>query len=66
LKAGAKGYLLKDSPEGDLIEAIKAVHQGKTFFFGPEISKMLVDDYVREVRTRGVEDAYDLLTPART
>ena len=61
LKAGAKGYLLKDSPEGDLIEAIKTVHQGKTFF-GPEISKMLVDDYVREIRARGAEDAYDLLT----
>jgi two-component system response regulator NreC len=62
LKAGAKGYLLKDSAEGDLIEAIKAVHQGKTFF-SPEISKMLVEDYVREIRTRGAEDSYDLLTP---
>jgi two-component system, NarL family, response regulator NreC len=61
LKVGAKGYLLKDSAEGDLIEAIKAVHQGKTFF-SPEISKMLVEDYVREIRTRGAEDAYDLLT----
>jgi two-component system, NarL family, response regulator NreC len=61
LKAGAKGYLLKDSPEGDLIEAIKAVYQGKTFF-GPEISKMLVEDYVREIRMRGAQDAYDLLT----
>jgi two-component system response regulator NreC len=62
LKAGAKGYLLKDSAEGDLIEAIKAVHEGKTFF-SPEISKMLVEDYVREIRTRGAEDSYDLLTP---
>ena len=62
LKAGAKGYLLKDSAEGDLIDAIKAVHQGKTFF-SPEISKMLVEDYVREIRTRGAEDSYDLLTP---
>lgn len=61
LKVGAKGYLLKDSAEGDLIEAIKAVHQGKTFF-SPEISKMLVDDYVREIRTPGAEDTYDLLT----
>jgi len=61
LKVGAKGYLLKDSAEGDLIEAIKAVHQGKTFF-SPEISKMLVEDYVREIRTRGAEDSYDLLT----
>ncbi|HUA18896.1 MAG TPA: response regulator transcription factor [Bryobacteraceae bacterium] len=61
LKVGAKGYLLKDSAEGDLIEAIKAVHEGKTFF-SPEISKMLVEDYIREIRTRGVEDSYDLLT----
>jgi len=61
LKAGAKGYLLKDSAEGDLIEAIRAVSQGKTFF-SPEISRMLVEDYVRELRTRGVEDSYELLT----
>lgn len=61
LKAGAKGYLLKDSAEGDLIEAIKTVSQGKTFF-SPEISKMLVDDYVREIRSRGFEDSYELLT----
>src|SRR5690242_13521643 len=32
LKVGAKGYLLKDSAEGDLIDAIHAVYQGKTFF----------------------------------
>ncbi len=61
LKVGAKGYLLKDSSDGDLIQAIKAVHQGKTFF-SSEISKMLVEDYVREIRTRGAEDSYDLLT----
>lgn len=61
LKVGAKGYLLKDSAEGDLIDAIKAVHQGKTFF-SPEISRMLVEDYVREIRARGAEDSYDLLT----
>ena len=61
LKAGAKGYLLKDSAEGDLIDAIKSVHEGKTFF-SPEITTMLMDDYVREIRTRGAEDSYDLLT----
>ncbi|HEY1204141.1 MAG: response regulator transcription factor [Bryobacteraceae bacterium] len=62
LKAGAKAYLLKDSAEGDLIEAIKAVSEGKAFF-SPEISKVLVEDYVREIRARGVEDSYELLTP---
>jgi two-component system response regulator NreC len=61
LKAGAKGYLLKDSAEGDLIEAIMAVHKGKTFF-SREIGKMLVEDYIREVKTRGIEDSYELLT----
>ena len=61
LKAGARGYLLKDAAESDLIEAIKAVSQGKTFF-SSEIGKMLVEDYIREIRTRGVEDSYELLT----
>lgn len=61
LTAGAKGYLLKDAAEGDLVEAIQAVGNGKTFF-SSEISKMLVEDYVREIRTRGVEDSYELLT----
>jgi DNA-binding NarL/FixJ family response regulator len=61
LKAGAKGYLLKDSAENDLIEAIKAVSQGKAFF-SPEISKLLAEDYVREVKKRGAEDSYELLT----
>lgn len=61
LKAGAKGYLLKDSAEGDLIEAIKAVNDGKAFF-SPEVSRMLVEDYVREIRARGAQDSYELLT----
>jgi len=61
LKAGAKGYLLKDSAESDLIEAIKAVSEGKAFF-SPEISKILVEDYVRDMRKRGAEDSYELLT----
>jgi two-component system, NarL family, response regulator NreC len=61
LKSGARGYLLKDSPEEDLINAIRAVHNGKAFF-SPEISKMLAEDYMRQMRQRGVEDSYELLT----
>jgi DNA-binding NarL/FixJ family response regulator len=61
LKAGARGYLLKDSAENDLIEAIKFLSEGKAFF-SPEISKVLADDYVREINVRGAEDSYDLLT----
>ena len=62
LKAGARGYLLKDSAESDLIHAIKVVSDGKAFF-SPEISKVLAEDYVREINIRGAEDSYDLLTP---
>jgi two-component system, NarL family, response regulator NreC len=61
LKAGARAYLLKDSAEADLINAIRAVNDGKAFF-SPAISKMLVDDYMRRLEQRGVEDSYELLT----
>ena len=61
LKAGARSYLLKDSAECDLIQAVKAVSEGKAFF-SPAISKMLVEDYMRQMRERGVEDSYELLT----
>ena len=61
LKAGARAYLLKDSAETDLIQAIRVVTEGKAFF-SPAISKTLVDDYVRRLQQRGVEDSYELLT----
>ncbi|HUO30835.1 MAG TPA: response regulator transcription factor [Bryobacteraceae bacterium] len=61
LKSGGKAYLLKDSAEYDLINAIKAVHEGKAFF-SPAINRMLVEEYMRQMREREVEDSYDLLT----
>ncbi len=61
LKAGARAYLLKDSAEHDLIDAINAVSEGKAFF-SPAISKMLVEDYMRQLQERSVEDSYELLT----
>ena len=62
LKAGARAYVLKESAEADLIAAIRAVHQGKSFF-SPAVSRMLVEDYVRQLQDRDLEDSYDLLTP---
>jgi two-component system, NarL family, response regulator NreC len=62
LKAGARGYLLKDSAEADLIKAVNVVAGGKSFF-SPAVSKLLLDDYVRKLKRSGTEDAYDLLTP---
>ena len=62
LKAGVKGYLLKDSAESDLIAAVRAVARGKSFF-SPGVSRVLLDDYMRKLKRSGAEDAYDLLTP---
>lgn len=62
LKAGARGYLLKESAEADLIAAIRAVQNGKAFF-SPEVSRVLVQDYVRQLQDRDIEDSYELLTP---
>jgi len=62
LKAGARAYLLKDSATTDLVQAIRAVVEGKSFF-SPSVSKVLLQDYMRKLRRSGAEDSYDLLSP---
>jgi two-component system response regulator NreC len=62
LEAGARAYLLKDSAVTDLIRAIEAVSQGKSFF-SPKISRILAEEYVRALKQKGVADSYELLTP---
>lgn len=44
-KAGATGYLLKDCPFEELVEAIKTVIAGKTYV-SPSIGETVVQDYV--------------------
>ena len=61
LKAGARAYLLKDSLKADLIDAVRAAAQGKSFF-SPKVSRVLKEDYVNELEVKGAEDTWDLLT----
>lgn len=61
LQAGARGYLLKDSADEDLIRALTAVAQGKSFF-SPAVAKVMLDDYVRKMAERGVADRYESLS----
>jgi DNA-binding NarL/FixJ family response regulator len=61
LMAGAKAYLLKEATEEDLVPALRAVVAGKSYF-SPAISKILLEDYVRNLQQRSIEDSYDLLT----
>jgi DNA-binding NarL/FixJ family response regulator len=61
LSAGAKGYLLKDSAESDLVSAVRTVAKGKPFF-SAAISQTLLEDYLRQLQQKGLSDSYDLLT----
>jgi two-component system, NarL family, response regulator NreC len=61
LKAGARGYVLKASPEADVLAAIRAVAAGHAYF-SPGITRLLMEEYVLETKRRGLEDSYDLLS----
>jgi len=56
LRAGAKGYLLKDSCEGDLLQAVRVVARGEAFL-SPAISDAVLTDYRKHVT-----NPLDLLT----
>jgi two-component system, NarL family, response regulator NreC len=58
VKAGARGYLLKDTLEEGLIEAIQSVHAGQAYF-SPSVAKLLQEAHGRDEQ---FEDRYDLLT----
>jgi DNA-binding NarL/FixJ family response regulator len=61
LKAGAKGYLLKDGAFEELATAIRAVVSNKVYL-SPKIADVVVDDFVR--RIPGSEpNAFAKLTP---
>jgi two-component system response regulator NreC len=61
LNAGAKGYLLKDSPREDILEAIRSVAAGRAFL-SRKVSRLLQEDYIEQLRLRGLDDSFDLLT----
>lgn len=61
IQAGAKGYLLKDSADTDLLRAVAAVAAGKSFF-SPAVARVMLDDYVKHLTDRGIVDRYDTLS----
>jgi len=61
LNAGVKGYILKESVERDLPLALEAVSK-RRHFFSSAISEVLLEDYMRQLKHKGVEDSYELLT----
>lgn len=61
VEAGAHGYLLKDSADVDLVQAVTAVAAGKSFF-SPTVAGVMLDDYRRHLSGKGVVDRYASLT----
>jgi len=56
LRAGARGYLLKDSISSDLLAAVRAIARGEGYL-SPGVSDAVLNDYRRHVT-----DPIDLLT----
>ena len=59
LRAGASGYVLKESAGEEVVAAVRAVHSGRRYL-SEKISARAVDDYVRE---RGPEHPLERLSP---
>jgi DNA-binding NarL/FixJ family response regulator len=56
LRAGARGYLLKDSGDTDLVAAVRAIAKGEGYI-SPAVSDAVLSDYRKHVT-----DPLDLLT----
>lgn len=61
VEAGAAGYVVKDSADNELVKAVTATAEGKSYF-SPAAAAVLLDEYRRTLAQRGVTDRYELLS----
>ncbi len=54
--AGAKGYLLKDAPPDQLIEAIRAAYRGESLL-DPEVAARILDRFSHMVADKAITDS---------
>jgi len=62
IKAGARGYLLKDADEQELVEVVRAVHRGEALIDSALASKVL-DEFRRLSQMTVEEGVVESLTP---
>jgi DNA-binding NarL/FixJ family response regulator len=62
LRAGASGFLLKDTPRRSLVAAVRAVAEGEVLL-DPGLTKRLVEDHMRMPPGRDAQRLLDRLTP---
>ncbi len=65
LKAGARGFLLKESASADLVHAIRAVRTGGVYLH-PRISSKVVGEYLKRPHPRARKGRQDGLTARET
>lgn len=65
VKAGARSYLLKDTPRPMLVETIRQVHRGKTCI-PPSIGQKLVENMSRPVLTPREMDILKLIAEGKS
>jgi DNA-binding NarL/FixJ family response regulator len=61
LRAGASGYLVKQTAVAELVLAIRAVYRGDCFL-SPTVSRKIIDCYSRQAEATLGEARYDRLT----
>jgi len=61
VKAGARGYVLKNSAGDELVQAILTVQRGMAFF-SPAVARIFQNGFARLKDARETSDRYDLLT----
>ena len=60
-KAGADGYLLKDSTHAELVLAVRKVLSGK-HYISPEVSEKVIEGYLEGKKTLKVQSSFETLT----
>jgi DNA-binding NarL/FixJ family response regulator/signal transduction histidine kinase len=61
LRAGARAYVLKESAASELIDAIRAVRAGRSYF-SPKVQRLLQRDHVARLQRSNAADPYETLT----
>ena len=57
MNAGASGYILKNTGKAELLEAIHAVHEGKTFY-SKEVSESILQNLAKKPNEQKLEEVH--------
>jgi len=61
VRAGARGYILKDTLEEGLVQAIHALAAGQPYF-SPSVAKIFHEAHALDLQEKRIDDRYELLT----